>query len=395
MQNQPGPDDRTQAELLDDLHYGALEEQQEALRRLTAVGEAEALDAVVDYLRVQPDATQGEGMNALRVLAAKYIPVDRYGLAEALIPFLSDDDWEGRLSAVRLLNAYPNELATEAVRDLVDDTRDQIIEEQRRRPSRRRMLIERTLGEAIMALANCGHLLVLPDIMEMLEDAPLRIVATRAVGVIGSETQRPLLEDLIEDGDPRVRDAAQWALGLMDERAEQFMTPPSEIPEPPPDRLHPIYWAHRQLVASPDDLVQFLVIRVALEHLLLDQHISEGRVPERCTITLRAYQGRTPPDPRANDADIVNVWEYRWEGPVLRRRANLKRFPPEDMPGAGDRPKGATITISYPEDLEFEEDGLVSFDCHFEPLSSQGWIYRIARRDDEWIFMRQRRTWTS
>ena len=395
MHNQPGPDDRTQAELLDDLRYGALEEQHEALRRLAAVGEAEALDAVVDYLRDQPIGTGDEALDALRVLAAKYIPLDRYGLAEALIPFLSDDDWESRLSAVRLLNAYPNELATEAVRDLVEDTRDQILSEQRRRPSRRRMLIERTLGEAIMALANCGRLLVLPDILEMLDDTPLRVVATRALGVIGSETQRPLLEDLIEDGDPRVRDAGQWALGLMDERAEQFMTPHNEIPEPPPDRLHPIYWAHRQLEASPDDLVQFLVVRVALEHLLLDQHISEGRVPERCTITLRAYQGRTPPDPRANDADIVSVWEYRWEGPVLRRRVNLKRYPPADAPGSGERSKGASITISYPEDLSFEEDGLVSFDCHFEPLSSQGWIYRIARRDNEWIFVRQRRTWTS
>lgn len=394
MQSQPGPDDRTQAELLDDLRYGALEEQQDALRRLAAMGEAEALDAVVDYLRDQPIATNADALDALRVLAAKYIPLDRYGLAEALIPFLSDDDWENRLSAVRLISTYPNELATESIRDLVSDTRDQVDEEQRRRPSRRRMLVERTLGEAIMALASCGRLVALPDILEMLEDPPLRIVSVRALGMIGSETQRPLLEDLIEDGDPRVRDAAQWALGLMDERAEQFMTPPDQIPEPPPDRLHPIYWAHRQLEASRDDLVQFLVVRVALEHLLLDQHISDGRVPERCSITLREYQGGTPPDPNANGAEVVGVWEYRWDGPILRRRLNTEPRDYAIRPGRPQR-QGAAITISYPADLALDGDGLVSFDCHFEPLSSQGWIYRIARRSGEWIFVRQRRTWTS
>jgi hypothetical protein len=393
--NQPGPEDRTQAELLHDLQFGTPDEQEAALERLAAVGEAEALDAVVEFLYNQPGDQAGSGLEALRVLANKYLPLDRYGLAEVLIPFLSAEDWQQRLHSVRLLNTYPNELTIEPIRELIDEAHEQIYaEHSRRSSSMTRALVERTLAEAIMALANGGRLLALPDILEMLEDPALRIVATRAVGVIGSETERLRLEDLAEDRDPRVRDAAQWAMSLMDERAEQFLNPPVDPPQPPPDRLNQVYWAHRQLVASDDDLLQFLVMRVAVEHLILDQFLSEGRLPEACTIVVRRYVGDTPPDHRHNRAEVVGAWEYQWQGPQIRRQVE---------PGTGAaRPqafhmlgRGALITISYPEALPQEETGLVSFDCQFQPFMGQGWIYRISRRDQGWTFVRQQRTWST
>ncbi len=393
MSAQPSSDYRTQAELLHDLRHGSPSEQEEALERLAAVGEAEALDAVVEHLRDQPPEAGRAGLEALRVLANKYMPLDRYGLAEALIPFLAVDDWEQRLIATRLLETYPNELAIEPIRDLIQEAREKVYAEQGKRFSPTRVLAERTLVQAIMALAHSGRLLVLPDILEMLEDQSLRIVATRALGAIGSETERPRLEDLIEDEDPRVRDAAQWALGLMDERAEQFLNPPSEIPEPPPDRLHPIYWMHRQIEASDDDLLQFLIVRVAIEHLILDTFLSDGRIPDRCTITVRRYGGDTPPDPRANDAEIVGVWEYVSQGPQLQQRSGPPpgRFSQFKRPGDS----AATIVISYPETLPVNCEGLVSFDCRFEPFFGRGWIYKVARREDGWTFAVLRRTWTS
>src|SRR5574341_1450262 len=116
-------DDRTHAELLNDLRYGSPQAQEEALARLAAVGEAEALDAVVNYLRDQPPGESGAGLDALRVLAYKYAPVDRYGLADALIPFLAADNWEHRLTSARLLSVHPNELATDALRDRSEERR--------------------------------------------------------------------------------------------------------------------------------------------------------------------------------------------------------------------------------------------------------------------------------
>src|SRR5690554_6053761 len=222
MSTQPGPDDRTQAELLYYLWHGTQGEQERALERLSAVGEAEALDAVIDYLRDQPEVQSAAGLDALRVLANKYLPMERYSLTEALTPYLSAEDWEQRLVAVRLLNAYPNELAIDALQEVVDEARERVYEERRQKSSHTRALVERVLGESFMALANTGRLLVLPEILDMLEEPPLRVVATRALGVIGSETERLTLDELCEDDDPRVRDAAQWGLGLMDERAEQF-----------------------------------------------------------------------------------------------------------------------------------------------------------------------------
>lgn len=395
MTTQPGPDDRTYDELLHDLRYGSQDEQEEALERLAAVGEAEALDAVVDYLRDQPPGSVGAGLEALRILANKYMPTDRYSLAEVLIPYLSADDWGQRLASVRLLNTYPNELAVEPLRQLIDEAREKVYAERQQRASAARILAERTLGEAIMALANGGRLLALPDVLDLMEDPALRVVATRALGVIGSETERLRLEDLCEDADPRVRDAAQWALGLMDERAEQFINPPADFPEPPPDRLHPVYWANRQLVADErDDLIQFLVTRVAIEHLMLDQLFSEGRVPETCYIMVRCYEGDEPPHHRQNDAEIVGAWEYSWHGPELHR------LPLDDAISQARRPglslgREASIIISYPQNLPFKETGLVSFDCRLGPFFGQGWIYRVIRRDDGWTFIRQRRTWSS
>lgn len=392
MTTQPGPDDRTQAELLYYLWYGTNGEQERALERLTAVGEAEALDAIVDYLREQGDSENGAGLEALRVLANKFLPGERYGLAEALIPYLASEKWEHRLTAVRLLNVYPNELAIDPVYDLLDDARDKVYEERQHRTSPARVLAERTLGEAIMALANSGRLIVLPDILDMLEEPALRVVATRALGVIGSETERDTLDDLCEDRDPRVRDAAQWGLGLMDERAEQFMTPPNQIPEPPPDRLNPLYWAHRRLEAGGDEMLQFLIVRVAIENLILDQFLSEGRVPEVCSITVRRYQGSTPPDYRKNDAELVGRWEYRWAGPSLLRRDSAPRsgWPSSDRTIG----RGSSITINYPEDLPYDETGLVSFDCRFGPFSGQGWVYTVTRYEDGWTFNDKRRSWS-
>lgn len=390
MTTVPGPDDRTQAELLHDLRYGSIDEQAQALERLAAVGEAEALDAVIDFLCDVPEpAAEPTALEALRVLANKYLPLERYALAEALIPFLSAPDWQERLTAVRMFNVYPNELATESVRALVDEAQEQVYFEREDGTANSRMLVERTLGEAIMALANCGQLYVLPEILDLLDDSALRVVAARALGVIGSETERDRLDELCEDRDPRMRDAAQWSLALMDERAEQFMNPPLDPPEPPPDRLNPVYWSHRQLdIEEDDDLLQFLVVRVAIEHLMLDQFLSDGRMPEHCTIVVRRYPGEEPPE-SSQDSEIVGTWEYSWHGPSLTRRTPAQGRPS----GRSSMRGGSVITISYAEDMPFTDTGLVSFDCRFGPFNGQGWLYQVDWRPEGWAFHRMRRTW--
>lgn len=393
MSTQPDPDDRTQDELLHDLRSGTPPEQEQALPRLAAIGEAEALDAVVEYLARRAPQAGRAGLDALRVLANKYMPEDRYELAEALIPFLAVDDWEQRWIAVRLMNTYPNELYVEPIRELIDEAREKIYAEQQRRLSTGRILAERTLGEAIMALANAGRLAVLPDILEMLEDPSLRIVATRALGVIGTETERMRLEELVEDEDPRVRDAAQWGLGLMDERMEQFLNPPTDFPEPPPNRMNPVYWMHRQLRASDDELLQHLVVRIGIEHLILDAFLSEGRVPEQCLIVVRCYEGDTPPAAKATDVEIIGMWEYRAQGPSLHQREGALDVTQSRLRRPSE--SGAMITISFPRDLDDRGEGLVSFDCRFEPFFGRGWIYRVAWRHGGWTFAMQRRTWSS
>jgi HEAT repeat protein len=386
MSAQTGPDDRTQAELLYDLEHGTPREQQRALSRLTAVGQAEALDAVVDYLREQPPGQGKAGLDALRVLATKYLPIDRYSLAEVVTPFLDARDWGQRLIAIRMLNTHPNELAVEPLRDLIDEAREKVYIEHGRQFSSARVLAERILTEGIMALANCGRLMTLPDILELLEDPALRPIAARALGIIGSETERLRLEDLIEDDNVHVRDAAQWALGQMDERIEQFTNPPSEFPEPPPDRLSPIYWVHRQLQADSDNLLQFLIVRVAIEHLMLDALLSEGRIPETCLITVRSYQGEVPPSYKSEGPEVVGTWQYYWQGPSLRKLPK----PPQ----TNKRPSGilagrkASIVITYPVDLRRVRGGQVRFDCFFGALMGRSWIYHIARRDQHWTFAR-------
>ncbi|MBN1121648.1 MAG: HEAT repeat domain-containing protein [Anaerolineae bacterium] len=395
MSAQTAPEDRTQEELLHDVRYGSSEERESALSRLAAVGEAEALDAVIDFLQKTPQDESAEaGLDALRVLAHKYMPLERYGLTEALIPFLDDKDWQKRLTSVRLLNAYPNELAIEPIRMLVYEAREKIYREQHIASTTTRILTERTLSEAIMALANGGRLLVLPDILEMMEEPALRVIATRSLGLIGSDTERARLEDLIEDRDPRVRDAAQWALALMDERAEQFLNPPSEIPAPPPGRLNPLYWAHRQLEASDDSLLQFLIVRIAVEHLILDRFVSDGNVPEWCTITTRRYLGDAPPNHRENDAEIIGVWDYSFHGPRLRRRSRINSGAQTVRPKASSG-RGAIITISYPERLPVAGWGLVSYDCQFQPFHGQGMIFKVYEQDEGWTFIQRQDTWAT
>jgi hypothetical protein len=324
------------------------------------------------------------------------MPVDRYSMAEALLPYLRVDDWAQRLVATRLLSTHPSELATGDLRHVVDEAIDRLTGDQNSRFSPARMVAERVLVESIMALANCGRLSALPNILDYMDDPNLRPIAVRALGLVGSETERDRLEDLVEDQDTRVRDGAQWALGLMDERIEQLTNPPDHIPEPPPDRLHPVYWAHRTLDAGDDDLLQFLIVRMAVEHLMLDPFLSEGRVPEECLITLRRFVGNTPPEWRANRAEIIGVWQYQFQGPELNKMDKpAQSGPPQlqrpGMPGS----RGAGITISYPANIEEKGEGLVSFDCLFGPFFGRGWMYHVALRDGEWTFALVRRTWAS
>jgi HEAT repeat protein len=388
------PQARSQTELIYDLNHGTPSQQATALSRLTAVGDAEALDAVIEYLQYAPTVSGEAGLEALQVLVNKYVPYDRYGLADVLITFLEDSDWQSKFGSVRLLSAYPNELAVPSLRAVIDEARDEIVTGSSRLLSAFN-LAERTLQEAIIALASCGRINALPDVLELLEDPGLRPVATRALGLINSETERLHLEDLCEDDDVRVRDSAQWALGFMDERIEQLSRPPDQIPEPPPDRLSPIYWAHRCLFASEDDLLQFLIVRMAIEHLVLDSFIGEGRIPEQCRLIVRSFQGETPPGFRSNEAEVVGAWRYNWVGPQLRR-VGIPDQPPDNDPKARRaRLRGARIVITYPETLASEGEGLVGFDCLFGPSFSQGYLYHVAWRDGDWTFAQVRRTWSS
>jgi hypothetical protein len=393
MSDSSGSDHYNQAELLNILRTGSLREQQDALTRLAAVGEADALDAVVEYLRSGPRELRSLAMDTLRVLANKYLPQDRYGLAEAIIPSLAVEEWSQRLIATHLLYVFPNELATDDLRDLLLEARDKAAAEKSTRFSAGRMVIERTLAESILALASCGRLAVLPEMLDMLEDEMIRAVAVRGLGIIGSETERDRMEELAEDADSNVRDSAQWALGLMDERQEMFLNPPQDMPDLPPERLNPVYWVHRQLHASQDELKQFLVVRVAIEHLLLDLFLSENRVPEECTLIMRRHSGDTPPDFRFNRSEVVGAWQYQWAGP------GLAALEPETIPNLPIRPgfpllRSPHILISVPDTLEEQGSGLVGFDCLYGPYLGRGWVYQITRKEGEWMFTLLRRTWS-
>jgi len=302
------PEYRTQDELLHTLLHGAPAEQDVALMRLADVGDAEALDAIIDYLRPKLPNVSPSGLRVLQVLATKYIPTDRYSLTELLLPFLELDDWNRRLVVVRLLTIHPNELAVDPLREVIAEARAEV-ENARQRPSRpfAEPTLNALLGESILALAHCGHMSVLPDITEFLEDPMLRPVAVQALGIIGTDSDRPQLEDYAEDDDVRVRDAAQWSLGLMDDRLAQLMAGPEGWPEPPPGRLHPLYWMHRQLFASNDPLLQFLVIRIAIEHILLDRFHPERRVPRACIIVARRFP----------DEDVDGCGENRRDGSIF------------------------------------------------------------------------------
>ncbi len=397
------PDTRTQDQLLDDLYESSSSlERDRILERLSATGQADALDEIVHFIRENPEAAGKSGLNALRVLSNKFTPADRYGLAESLIPFLERKDWSQRLTATRLLNTHPNELATAPLRDLVTEAYDILHQEAKNKFSPKRLLAERLLNESVMAMANCGRLSVLPEILDYTEEPVTRPIAARALGIIGDETEREYLEDLAEDPDVRVRDSAQWALGLMDDRREMFMNPPMELPEPPPERLHPVYWAHRQLNASKDALVQFMVIRVALEHLLLDRYLGDGRIPEGCTIILRQYIGDTPPDFRsqADDAKIIEAWRYTWEGPTLTALEELPEKPQSPQPKykmqRTEKKTGwwPAIMISYPTGLQYAQSGFVSFDSLLEAHNGRGWLYYINHDGEDWQFSRVKSVWS-
>jgi hypothetical protein len=327
----------------------------------------------------------------LQVLATKYIPTDRYSLTELLLPFLELDDWNRRLVVVRLLTIHPNELAVDPLREVIAEARAEV-ENARQRPSRpfAEPTLNALLGESILALAHCGHMSVLPDITEFLEDPMLRPVAVQALGIIGTDSDRPQLEDYAEDDDVRVRDAAQWSLGLMDDRLAQLMAGPEGWPEPPPGRLHPLYWMHRQLFASNDPLLQFLVIRIAIEHILLDRFHPERRVPRACIIVARRF-----PDEDAlraassyEEGERVGGWVYQGDGPVLRPYRGPER--PGRQKGKKNLPSWASfrpaIVIRYPATLEEKGHGLAYFERYIFPLRMPMWEYYLRREEDGWEF---------
>jgi hypothetical protein len=385
------PDYRTQEELLHTLEHGAPDEQDVALARLADVGDAEALDAVIAHLRARLPHISRAGLRVLEVLANKFAPIDRYSLTELLIPSLEMGDWNQRLAIVRLLATHPNELAVDNLRQLIAEVRQEI-ENTRLRPARpfAEPTLNALLAEAILAMAHCGHMNVLPDITEFLEDPPLRPVAVQALGIIGTDSDRPQLEEYAEDDDVHVRDAAQWALGMMDDRLAQLMAGPEGWPEPPPDRLLPVYWTHRQLFATDDPLVQFLVTRIAIEHLLLDRFFFERRNPRMCVITARRFpdEEALQAAPPREEGERVGGWLYRGDIP------SLEPYDGPDRPGPMRREKGApswvswrpSIVIRYPATLEGRGYGMVICERHLFPLPMPRWEYYLRREEDKWEF---------
>ncbi len=385
------PDYRTQEELLHTLEHGAPNEQDAALARLADVGDAEALDAVITYLSTRLPHISPTGLRVLQVLANKYTPLDRYSLTELLVPFLQTGDWNRRLAIVRLFATHPNELAVEHLRQLIAKTRQEI-ENARQRPARpfAEPTLNTLLAETILALAHCGHMSVLPDITEFLEDPPLRPVAVQALGIIGTDSDRPQLEEYAEDDDVRVRDAAQWALGMMDDRLAQLMAGPEGWPEPPPDRLLPVYWAHRQLLAASDPLLQFLVTRIAIEHILLDRFFFERRNPRICAIIARRFPNedalRAASSPEGGER--MGGWLYR--GDIL----SLEPYDGPERPGPMRREQGApswvswrpSIVIRYPVTLEERGHGIAFFERYLFPLPMPVWEYYLKREEDKWEF---------
>jgi len=129
--------------------------------------------------------------------------------------------------------------------------------------------------------------------------------------------------------------------------------------------------------------------------MLLDAFMSDGRVPDQCTIQVRRYEGDVPPDHRSNTGDVIGVWKYQFYGPDLVEQ-DLPA--PPFLPSINQPPfplgRASTITISYPTDLPFNQEGLVSFDCVFDPFTARGWVYHVARREGSWTFSQVRQTWS-
>lgn len=385
------PNYRNREELLHTLEHGAPNEQDAALVRLADVGDAKVLDAVIAHLTPKLPHISPTGLRVLQVLANKYTPTDRYSLTELLVPSLETNDWNRRLAVVRLLATHPNELSVEHLRSLIDEVRNEI-DHSRQSPTRPFVgqTLNTLLGETILALAHCGHMSVLPDITEFLEDPGLQPVAVQAMGIIGTDSDRPQLEEYAEDDDVRVRDAAQWALGVMDTRLEQLMAGPDGWPEPPPDRLLPVYWMHRQLYASENPLLQFLVTRIAIEHVLLDRFFADRRNPRICTITARRFADEDSLRAAASyqEGERVGGWLYRGNGPTLEPYDGPERSKMRDR-GKG-APSWATwrpsIVIRYPATLEEKGHGIISLERYIFPLPMPTWEYYLKHEDNRWEF---------
>ncbi len=397
MHSSPGERGKTQEEFIHDLRDGSATDQRKALESLALIGDADALDEIIHYLQRNPDQT-GQALKTLNVLAHKFFPDSRYDLADVVLPYLKASSWFQRLTAVRIFNTHPSELVVEPLHDLIDQGLTQLNEEEKKRFSFSKTQIEITLAEAITAIANCGKTTVLSDILAWLDNPLTRIAATRGLGIIGLETERPHLLELTEDRDPRVRDASQWALALMDDRQSQLDIPPDQVPEPPPDRLNPIYWSHRQLVASPDDeIIQVLVVRIAIEHLILDTFINQGRALDTCHIILREYASETPPEAGSTiTSRQTGVYFYQWQGPVLGEALNTNpKLPVPHTFFTQSTWPGPTIAIYYPEDLLSKGDGMIGTHLYFDPQYGRGAEYRLVERDGRWIFTLVKKTWTT
>lgn len=388
---------KTQEEFIQDLRDGTTNDQRKALESLAMIGDADALDEIIHYLQANPDQT-GQALKTLNVLSHKYFPESRYDLSDVVLPYLKTSSWMQRLIAVRIFNTHPSELIIDGLNELIEEGLEKLAEEEQKKFSFSKGQIDITISEAISALANSGKTLVLPDMISWLDEPNTRIAAVRGLGLIGAETERNRLFDLAEDRDPRVRDAAQWSLSLMDDRQSQLDIPPDQIPEPPPERLSPIYWAHRQLVASEEDeIVQLLVVRIAIELLILDTFINQGRALDTCHIILREYHGDEPPEPGSTDTShLTGVWFYQWQGPILGKSINPEpRLPIPNTFFTRSNWPGPTIAIYYPDTLLSEGDGLISTDLFFDPQYGRGFHYRLVERDGKWIFSLVKKTWST
>lgn len=397
MFNPPGERGKTQEEYIRDLHHGSLTDQKKALQSLALIGDAEALDEVIRFLHENSEQAS-QALKTLNILAHKYFPDNRYDLADVVLPFLKSNSWFQRLTAVRILNTHPSELVVEPLREMIEEGFIRLTEEGKKRFSFSKNQIEITLMEAIIAIANCGKTSVLSEILTWLEDPVARAAATRGLGIIGAETERPRLLELAEDRDPRIRDAAQWSLALMDDREAQFNIPPDEAPEPPPDRLSPIYWSHRKLLEDEEDeIVRLMVVRIAIEHLILDTFINQGKALDTCHIILRAYEGNAPPEPGSTDSSqLVDVFFYQWQGPIVGRALDMnQKLPVPHMVFTQNNWPGPTIAIYYPEDLLSRGEGLISTHLYFDPQYGRGALYQIMERDNKWIFALIKKTWST